>query len=97
MVSSGLSEQYLVRLSCKVDQRFWKPKVWLCDATIIWRICRPTEKLQKNVCAALQKSDSDVKAMKKQAENLTAEYDRLLEEHGRLQVRAHACVTSFPF
>uniref|UniRef100_A0A673GI33 Endoplasmic reticulum transmembrane protein n=1 Tax=Sinocyclocheilus rhinocerous TaxID=307959 RepID=A0A673GI33_9TELE len=52
------------------------------------------------VCAALQKSDSDVKAMKKQAENLTAEYDRLLEEHGRLQVRAHACVTlltSFPF
>uniref|UniRef100_A0A672Q946 Endoplasmic reticulum transmembrane protein n=1 Tax=Sinocyclocheilus grahami TaxID=75366 RepID=A0A672Q946_SINGR len=39
---------------------------------------------------ALQKSDSDVKAMKKQAENLTVEYDRLLEEHGRLQVRAHA-------
>ncbi|XP_016401959.1 B-cell receptor-associated protein 31 [Sinocyclocheilus rhinocerous] len=34
---------------------------------------------------ALQKSDSDVKAMKKQAENLTVEYDRLLEEHGRLQ------------
>ncbi|XP_016411737.1 B-cell receptor-associated protein 31-like [Sinocyclocheilus rhinocerous] len=39
------------------------------------------------VCAALQKSDSDVKAMKKQAENLTAEYDRLLEEHGRLQAK----------
>ncbi|KPP59680.1 B-cell receptor-associated protein 31-like [Scleropages formosus] len=35
---------------------------------------------------ALQKSDSDVKAMKKQAENLTVEYDRLLEEHAKLQV-----------
>jgi len=46
------------------------------------------------VCAALQKSDSDVKAMKKQAENLTTEYDRLLEEHAKLQVRAHACDTS---
>uniref|UniRef100_A0A673LRH0 Endoplasmic reticulum transmembrane protein n=1 Tax=Sinocyclocheilus rhinocerous TaxID=307959 RepID=A0A673LRH0_9TELE len=34
---------------------------------------------------SLQKSDSDVKAMKKQAENLTVEYDRLLEEHGRLE------------
>ncbi|XP_031421728.1 B-cell receptor-associated protein 31 [Clupea harengus] len=34
---------------------------------------------------ALQKSDSDVKAMKQQAENLTIEYDRLLEEHGKLQ------------
>ncbi|KAI1892977.1 hypothetical protein AGOR_G00139050 [Albula goreensis] len=33
----------------------------------------------------LQKSDSDVKAMKKQAENLTVEYDRLLEEHAKLQ------------
>ncbi|XP_063064784.1 B-cell receptor-associated protein 31 [Engraulis encrasicolus] len=33
----------------------------------------------------LQKSDSDVKAMKKQAENLTVEYDRLLEEHSKLQ------------
>uniref|UniRef100_A0A8B9LHE9 Endoplasmic reticulum transmembrane protein n=1 Tax=Astyanax mexicanus TaxID=7994 RepID=A0A8B9LHE9_ASTMX len=32
---------------------------------------------------ALQKSDSDVKAMKKQAENLTVEYDRLLEEHAK--------------
>ena len=38
------------------------------------------------VCPALQKSDSDVKAMKQQAENLTIEYDRLLEEHGKLQV-----------
>ncbi len=46
------------------------------------------------MCAALQKSDSDVKAMKKQAENLTTEYDRLLDEHGRLQVRAHACHTA---
>ncbi|KTF86717.1 hypothetical protein cypCar_00010033 [Cyprinus carpio] len=36
---------------------------------------------------ALLKSDSDVKAMKKQAENLTVEYDRLLEEHGRLQAK----------
>ncbi|XP_076860179.1 B-cell receptor-associated protein 31 isoform X1 [Brachyhypopomus gauderio] len=36
---------------------------------------------------ALQKSDSDVKAMKKQAENLTVEYDRLLEEHGTLQAK----------
>ncbi|TTF87018.1 B-cell receptor-associated protein 31 [Bagarius yarrelli] len=34
---------------------------------------------------ALQKSDGDVKAMKKQAENLTVEYDRLLEEHSKLQ------------
>uniref|UniRef100_A0A8C6TJT1 Endoplasmic reticulum transmembrane protein n=1 Tax=Neogobius melanostomus TaxID=47308 RepID=A0A8C6TJT1_9GOBI len=33
---------------------------------------------------ALQKSDSDVTAMKKQAENLTVEYDRLLEEHSKL-------------
>lgn len=39
--------------------------------------------------AALQKSDGDVKAMKKQAENLTVEYDRLLEEHAKLQV--HTC------
>ncbi|XP_067096193.1 B-cell receptor-associated protein 31 [Osmerus mordax] len=37
---------------------------------------------------ALQKSDSDVKAMKKQAGNLTVEYDRLLEEHSKLQ----ACI-----
>ncbi|XP_036435234.1 B-cell receptor-associated protein 31 [Colossoma macropomum] len=36
---------------------------------------------------ALQKSDSDVKAMKKQAENLTVEYDRLLEEHAKLQAK----------
>ncbi|XP_026879370.1 B-cell receptor-associated protein 31 [Electrophorus electricus] len=36
---------------------------------------------------ALQKSDSDVKAMKKQAENLTVEYDRLLEEHANLQAK----------
>ncbi|KAF7695700.1 hypothetical protein HF521_007423 [Silurus meridionalis] len=35
--------------------------------------------------SALQKSDSDVKAIKKQAENLTVEYDRLLEEHSNLQ------------
>ncbi|XP_053481630.1 B-cell receptor-associated protein 31 [Ictalurus furcatus] len=34
---------------------------------------------------AHQKSDGDVKAMKKQAENLTVEYDRLLEEHAKLQ------------
>ncbi|KAM9785948.1 LOW QUALITY PROTEIN: B-cell receptor-associated protein 31 [Neosynchiropus ocellatus] len=33
---------------------------------------------------ALQKSDSDVRAMKKQAENLTVEYDRLLDEHSKL-------------
>uniref|UniRef100_A0A3B5BA86 Endoplasmic reticulum transmembrane protein n=1 Tax=Stegastes partitus TaxID=144197 RepID=A0A3B5BA86_9TELE len=32
----------------------------------------------------LQKSDSDVRAMKKQAENLTVEYDRLLDEHSKL-------------
>ncbi|XP_070964520.1 B-cell receptor-associated protein 31 isoform X1 [Oncorhynchus clarkii lewisi] len=35
----------------------------------------------------LLKSDGDVKAMKKQAENLTVEYDRLLNEHSKLQVR----------
>uniref|UniRef100_A0A3B5AP38 Endoplasmic reticulum transmembrane protein n=1 Tax=Stegastes partitus TaxID=144197 RepID=A0A3B5AP38_9TELE len=35
----------------------------------------------------LQKSDSDVRAMKKQAENLTVEYDRLLDEHSKLLVR----------
>ncbi|KAM4737338.1 B-cell receptor-associated protein 31 [Anableps anableps] len=34
---------------------------------------------------ALQKSESDVCAMKKQAENLTVEYDRLLQEHSKLQ------------
>ncbi|XP_051525934.1 B-cell receptor-associated protein 31-like [Myxocyprinus asiaticus] len=39
---------------------------------------------------ALQKSDSDVKAMKKQAENLTTEYDRLLEEHVKLQTKCDA-------
>ncbi|KAG5838868.1 hypothetical protein ANANG_G00228210 [Anguilla anguilla] len=33
----------------------------------------------------LHKSDSDVKAMRKQAENLTVEYDRLLDEHAKLQ------------
>ncbi|XP_056278175.1 B-cell receptor-associated protein 31 [Pseudoliparis swirei] len=33
---------------------------------------------------ALQTSDGDVRAMKKQSENLTVEYDRLLEEHSRL-------------
>ncbi|XP_068603803.1 B-cell receptor-associated protein 31 [Brachionichthys hirsutus] len=33
---------------------------------------------------ALQKSDGDVRAMKKQAENLAVEYDRLLEEHSKL-------------
>ncbi|XP_068454469.1 B-cell receptor-associated protein 31 [Clinocottus analis] len=33
---------------------------------------------------ALLKSDSDVRAMKKQAENLTMEYDRLLDEHSKL-------------
>ncbi|CAL8260328.1 unnamed protein product [Gadus morhua 'NCC'] len=33
---------------------------------------------------ALQKSDSDVRAMKSQAENLTVEYDRLLGEHSVL-------------
>ncbi|XP_056585634.1 B-cell receptor-associated protein 31 [Triplophysa dalaica] len=39
---------------------------------------------------AHQKADSDVKAMKKQAENLTTEYDRLLEEHARLQAKYEA-------
>uniref|UniRef100_A0A3B4EZT2 Endoplasmic reticulum transmembrane protein n=1 Tax=Pundamilia nyererei TaxID=303518 RepID=A0A3B4EZT2_9CICH len=33
---------------------------------------------------ALQKSDNDVRAMKKQSANLTVEYDRLLEEHSKL-------------
>ena len=36
---------------------------------------------------ALQKSDSDVRATKSQAENLTVEYDRLLGEHSVLLVR----------
>lgn len=41
----------------------------------------------KYVCVAdLHKSDSDVRAMKKQAENLTVEYERLLEEHSKLLV-----------
>ncbi|KAA0714342.1 B-cell receptor-associated protein 31 [Triplophysa tibetana] len=39
---------------------------------------------------AHQKADSDMKAMKKQAENLTTEYDRLLEEHARLQAKYEA-------
>ncbi|XP_053551914.1 B-cell receptor-associated protein 31 [Bombina bombina] len=34
---------------------------------------------------SLQKSQSDVVAIKKQCEGLTTEYDRLLEEHSRLQ------------
>ncbi|KAL1021634.1 hypothetical protein UPYG_G00015890 [Umbra pygmaea] len=38
----------------------------------------------------LQKSDNDVKAMKKQAENLTVEYDRLLNEHSKLQASTDA-------
>lgn len=45
--------------------------------------------------SALQKSDSDVQAMKKQAENLTVEYDRLLEEHSKLLVKhthTHTCI-----
>ncbi|XP_061643929.1 B-cell receptor-associated protein 31 isoform X1 [Phyllopteryx taeniolatus] len=33
---------------------------------------------------ALRKSDGDVSAMKKQAANLTQEYDRLLDEHSKL-------------
>ncbi|KAM9830713.1 B-cell receptor-associated protein 31 [Syngnathus typhle] len=33
---------------------------------------------------ALRKSDGDVSAMKKQAANLTVEYDRLLDEHSKL-------------
>lgn len=37
---------------------------------------------------ALHKSESDVKAMKTQSENLTKEYDRLLEEHRQLQLGA---------
>ncbi|MGH0173390.1 UNVERIFIED_CONTAM: hypothetical protein FKN15_065688 [Acipenser sinensis] len=41
------------------------------------------ERLQE---ATLQTSENDVKAIKKQAENLTKEYDRLLEEHAKLQV-----------
>ncbi|XP_055024012.2 B-cell receptor-associated protein 31 [Misgurnus anguillicaudatus] len=39
---------------------------------------------------AHQKAESDVKAMKKQAENLTSEYDRLLDEHSRLQAKFDA-------
>ncbi|KAK2850919.1 hypothetical protein Q5P01_007195 [Channa striata] len=38
---------------------------------------------------ALQKSDNDVRAMKKQAENLTTEYDRLLDEHSKLQASSN--------
>lgn len=37
---------------------------------------------------ALQKSDSDVRAMKKQSENLTVEYDRLLDEHSKLLAKS---------
>ncbi|XP_066566157.1 B-cell receptor-associated protein 31 [Amia ocellicauda] len=36
---------------------------------------------------ALQKCEGDVKAIKKQAENLTREYDRLLDEHSKLQAQ----------
>ncbi|MBN3300073.1 BAP31 protein, partial [Amia calva] len=42
---------------------------------------------------ALQKCEGDVKAIKKQAENLTREYDRLLDEHSKLQVSAHPGAT----
>lgn len=35
---------------------------------------------------ALEKADNEALAMRKQAEGLTKEYDRLLEEHAKLQV-----------
>lgn len=35
---------------------------------------------------ALNKADNEALAMRKQAEGLTVEYDRLLKEHGKLQV-----------
>lgn len=35
---------------------------------------------------ALSKADNEALAMRKQAEGLTAEYDRLLKEHAKLQV-----------
>lgn len=42
--------------------------------------------------AALEKAESEALAMRKQAEGLTKEYDRLLDEHSKLQVRACVCV-----
>ncbi|NXB78031.1 BAP31 protein, partial [Donacobius atricapilla] len=34
---------------------------------------------------ALEKAESEVQAMRRQAQGLTREYDRLLEQHARLQ------------
>lgn len=41
-----------------------------------------------SLLAELEKAENEVLAMRKQSEGLTKEYDRLLEEHARLQVRA---------
>ena len=35
---------------------------------------------------ALEKAENEVQAMRRQAEGLTREYDRLLDQHARLQV-----------
>lgn len=38
------------------------------------------------ICAELRRSQQSVDAMKKQSDGLRTEYDRLSEEHARLQV-----------
>ncbi|NWI83885.1 BAP31 protein, partial [Dryoscopus gambensis] len=44
----------------------------------------------KNIEGLLrERAESEVQAMRRQAQGLTREYDRLLEQHARLQVRGH--------
>ncbi|XP_052635771.1 B-cell receptor-associated protein 31-like [Harpia harpyja] len=47
------------------------------------------EKLKEELAASkhtLEKAENEVQAMRRQAEGLTREYDRLLDQHARLQV-----------
>ncbi|XP_062454681.1 B-cell receptor-associated protein 31 isoform X2 [Rhea pennata] len=51
------------------------------------------EKLKEELAASkrtLEKAENEVQAMRRQAEGLTREYDRLLDQHARLQA-AHDC------
>lgn len=39
------------------------------------------------VCTAVRKSHAELEAMRRQAKGLAQEYDRLLTEHNKLQVK----------
>ncbi|NXV82853.1 BAP31 protein, partial [Atlantisia rogersi] len=48
------------------------------------------EKLKEELAASkrtLEKAENEVQAMRRQAEGLTREYDRLLDQHAKLQVK----------